>query len=234
MEILTRLTGLRPVGFRAPWFEINPWTPTLLARHQINYCASEMGDDVPYFHENGLVEIPGQWLLEDWEQFAFNADPAWGFVLENCEKVFDLWWREFDAMHDLGCCFVLTLHPWLSGRPSRMRLLEDLVTAMQEKGRVWFARGNEIASYFQKHPEVRREIDFDNEAVGISATVNMAKKRGARPPRAQFSAPSRKTSRPLNHAKAFRRPYALDVGREGAPDNARGGRGPQTLKKISK
>lgn len=163
IEILTRLTGSRPIGFRAPWFEINPWTPALLARHEINYCASEMGDDVPYFHENGLVEIPGQWLLEDWEQFAFNADPAWGIVPENCEKVFDLWWREFEAMHDLGCCFVLTLHPWLSGRPSRMRLLEDLVTAMREKGRVWFARGNEIASYFRKHPEVRREIDFDAE-----------------------------------------------------------------------
>ena len=106
-----------------------------------------MGDDVPYFHENGLVEIPGQWMLEDWEQFAFNADPAWGFVPENCEKVFDLWWREFEAMHDFGCCFVLTLHPWLSGRPSRVRLLEDLVGAMQEKGGVWFARGREIADY---------------------------------------------------------------------------------------
>jgi len=161
IEILTRLTGTRPVGLRAPWFEINPWTPALLQKHHIQYCASEMGDDVPYFHANGLVEIPGQWMLEDWEQFAFNADPAWGFVPENCEKVFDLWWREFEAMHDFGCCFVLTLHPWLSGRPSRVRLLEDLVTAMREKGGVWFARGREIAGYFYKNPEALRETDFD-------------------------------------------------------------------------
>ncbi len=164
MEILTRLTGARPVGFRAPWFEINPWTPELLARHGVAYCASEMGDDVPYRHANGLVEIPGQWLLEDWEQFAFNADPAWGFVPENCEKVFDLWWREFEAMWDFGCCFVLTLHPWLSGRPSRVRLLENLVRAMREKGGVWFARGREIASHFYAHPTARRELDFDATA----------------------------------------------------------------------
>src|SRR6516225_743361 len=52
--ILTRIAGKRPVGFRAPWFEINPWTPELLAKHDIEYCASEMGDDVPYFHGNGL------------------------------------------------------------------------------------------------------------------------------------------------------------------------------------
>ena len=164
IDILTRMTGTRPVGFRAPWFEINPWTPALLAQHDLAYCASEMGDDVPYFHENGLVEIPGQWMLEDWEQFAFNADPAWGVVPENCEKVFDLWWREFEAMHDFGCCFVLTLHPWLSGRPSRVRLLEDLVTAMRGKGGVWFARGHEIASYFRKHPPARQEVDFDMAA----------------------------------------------------------------------
>jgi len=161
MEILKRLTGELPVGYRAPWFETNPWTAALLARHGLGYCASEMGDDVPYLHDNGLVEIPGQWMLEDWEQFAFNADPAWGFVPENCAKVYDLWWREFEAMHDFGCCFVLTLHPWLSGRPSRVRLLEDLVGAMREKGGVWFARGRELASYVRANPGARREMDLD-------------------------------------------------------------------------
>jgi len=161
IEILTKLTGVRPVGYRAPWFEINPWTAALLKKHQVEYCASEMGDDVPYFHSNGLIEIPGQWMLEDWEQFAFNAEPAWGFVPENCAKVYDLWWREFEAMHDFGCCFVLTLHPWLSGRPSRVRLLEELVTSMRERGNIWFARGHEIASYVRENPDARREIDLD-------------------------------------------------------------------------
>jgi peptidoglycan-N-acetylglucosamine deacetylase len=161
---LERRIGERPRGFRAPWFETNPWTADVLARHGLSYSASEMGDDVPYQHPNGVVEIPGQWLLEDWEQFAFNADPAWGFVPENCAKVFDLWWREFEAMHDFGCCFVLTVHPWLCGRPSRVRLLEELITGMQAKGGVWFARGRELADYVRAHPEARREIDFDRLA----------------------------------------------------------------------
>ena len=167
IELLEKISGKRPVGFRAPWFETNPWTADLLLRHGLSYCASEMGDDVPYTHPNGLVEIPGQWLLEDWEQFAFNADPAWGSIPENCEKVFDLWWREFEAMHDYGCCFVLTLHPWLSGRPSRVRLLEDLISAMQAKSGVWFARGSELADYVRANPGARREIDFDR-ALSVS------------------------------------------------------------------
>lgn len=160
LGILERLTGKRPLGFRAPWFETNPWTAGLLARHGLLYGASEMGDDVPYRHPGGLVEIPGQWLLEDWEQFAFNADPAWGAPPESCAKVYDLWWREFEAMHDFGCCFVLTLHPWLSGRPSRVRLLEELVGAMQAKGGVWFARGAEIAAHLRDNPRARQEVEL--------------------------------------------------------------------------
>lgn len=161
LNVIAQLGLPRPSGHRAPWFETNQWTADLLASRGLSYSASEMGDDVPYRHANGLVEIPGQWLLEDWEQFAFNADPAWGFTPENCAKVFDLWWREFEAMHDFGCCFVLTLHPWLSGRPSRVRLLDELVRAMQDKGGVWFARGAEIADWTRSQPAARREIDLD-------------------------------------------------------------------------
>lgn len=161
LGILESITGTRPVGHRAPWFEVNPGTSEILQRHGLLYSASLMSDDVPWIHPNGLVEIPGQWMLEDWEQFAFNADPAWGFLPENCEKVHDLWMREYEAMRDFGCCFVLTLHPWLSGRPSRVRLLERILRDIQSGGDAWIATGSQIASYVLNHPEARREIDPD-------------------------------------------------------------------------
>lgn len=164
VEILDRLGGVRPVGYRAPWFEINPRTPALLVREGFLYDSSLMGDDVPYPLAGGPVEIPAQWMLEDWEQFAFNADPHWGVLPENCDKVYDLWWQEFAAMRDFGCCFVLTMHPWLMGRPSRVRLLERLVRDMRAAGGVWFARGHEIATWASRHPEARREVDLDADA----------------------------------------------------------------------
>jgi peptidoglycan/xylan/chitin deacetylase (PgdA/CDA1 family) len=166
--ILEALAGTRPVGYRAPWFEINPGTPALLAEHGFLYDSSLMGDDVPYRLPESLIEIPAQWMLEDWEQFAFNADPHWGVIPENCAKVYDLWFEEFAAMHDFGCCFVLTMHPWLMGRPSRVRLLERLVGDMQSAGGVWFARGSEIARWFDEHPQARREVDLD----GVSAAAD--------------------------------------------------------------
>lgn len=160
LAILTDIVGSRPLGHRAPWFEINPGTPDLLREFGLIYSASLMGDDVPYLHPNGLVEIPGQWMLEDWEQFAFNPEPAWGFIPENCEKVYDLWWREYEAMRDFGCCFVLTLHPWLSGRPSRVRLLERLIRDIQADNAAWFTTGSELARYVAANPGARRETDL--------------------------------------------------------------------------
>lgn len=161
IEILTQITGVAPRGYRAPWFELNPWTPALLKQNGLSYCASAMGDDVPYRHECGLIEIPGQWMLEDWEQFAFNADPAWGAPPESCAKVYNLWREEFEAMHAYGCCFVLTLHPWLSGRPSRVQLLERLIHFIKEKGGVWFAKASEVADWYASNPSARRETDLD-------------------------------------------------------------------------
>lgn len=164
LGIMERELGLRPRGYRAPWFEINPGSVALLREFGFLYDASLMDDDVPYRHANGLVEIPGQWLLEDWEQFAFNANPAWGSVPEDCDKVFTLWWREFAAMLDYGCCFTLTLHPWLSGRPSRIQMLERFIRAMQDTGEVWFATGSQISEYVATQPRSRREICLDFDA----------------------------------------------------------------------
>ncbi len=82
-----------------------------------------------------------------------TQNPPGGFVPENCEKVYDLWMREYEAMRDFGCCFVLTLHPWLSGRPSRVRLLERIIRDLQADGSAWFATGEEIARHFLDHPD---------------------------------------------------------------------------------
>ena len=161
LAILESEFGIRPSGHRAPWFEINSHTPELLMQYGFEYSASLMRDDVPFCHPNGLIEIPGQWMLEDWEQFAFNADPAWGVIPEDCDKVFRLWWDEFLAMRDFGCCFTLTLHPWLSGRPSRVKLLERLICEILATGDAWFATGSEIAAWYKAHPDARRTIDFD-------------------------------------------------------------------------
>jgi peptidoglycan/xylan/chitin deacetylase (PgdA/CDA1 family) len=147
LEVLERISGIRPVGHRAPWFATNDVTPEILKSRGLLYSASEMGADAPYVHPNGLVEIPLQWTLEDWEQFAFHAEPAIGFQPAEPEKVYRLWSEEFRAAADIGGCHVLTMHPFIMGRMVKVRLLERLIRDMSESGRAWFARGREVAEW---------------------------------------------------------------------------------------
>ncbi len=39
-----------------------------------------------------------------------------------------------------------------------------VITAMKAKPGVWFARGAEIARWYDQTPEARREVDFDRLA----------------------------------------------------------------------
>jgi hypothetical protein len=50
-------------------------------------------------------------------------------------------------MHAENGCFVLTCHPFVSGRASRIVLLEDLVTSMRRARGVWFTTGEEVARW---------------------------------------------------------------------------------------
>jgi peptidoglycan/xylan/chitin deacetylase (PgdA/CDA1 family) len=151
LAILRDQLGVRPAGYRSPSWDVNVWTPGLLKTHGLLYDSSLMGDDVPYDLDTPagpLTEVPVQWLLDDAPLFrhvygATNAiaDPA---------RVRGLWSSEFRAMHREHGCFVLTCHPFISGRASRVRLLEDLVADMRRQRGVWFTTCEEVARWHEK------------------------------------------------------------------------------------
>lgn len=149
-EVLEPLTGTRPRGFRAPWWELNERTPELLAAAGFAYDSSLMDDDVPYRLQTAagtLIELPVHWSLDDWEQYAFLPEPDIGSIIELPSKVLELWTVELDAMREEGCLLVLTMHPFLSGRPARARMLGEFLARVRERGDVWLARAGEIADH---------------------------------------------------------------------------------------
>ena len=151
LGILADGLGVRPSGYRSPSWDVNVHTPRVVKEHGFLYDSSLMGNDVPYevpTEAGSLIEIPVQWLLDDAPLFrhvygATNAiaDPA---------RVFDLWSREFVAMHAENGCFVLTCHPFVIGRASRIALLEDLVGFMRKHRGVWFTTCEEVAMWHAK------------------------------------------------------------------------------------
>jgi peptidoglycan/xylan/chitin deacetylase (PgdA/CDA1 family) len=150
LESLERITGRRPEGFRAPWWELTDATPALLAEYGFRWDSSMMDDDRPYLLDTGkgvLVELPVHWMLDDWEQYAFLPEPNVGAVIESPAKVLDLWTGELDALAAEGGLMILTSHPFLSGRASRVATLERVVDHARGAGGIWIAPLSEIAAH---------------------------------------------------------------------------------------
>lgn len=153
LQALEEVAGVRPVGYRAPMWEPTYATPGLLADRGFLYDSTLMDSDHPYeLAVDGrpgasIVEIPIQWALDDWEQYCFIPDVSGTGLIESPTKAVELWRLEFQGLRDAGGCFVLTNHPFLSGRPSRAAALETLVEEVVADPAVWVASLEEIAGH---------------------------------------------------------------------------------------
>jgi cytosine deaminase len=154
LAALKRVAGLRPTGYRAPMWETTYATPGLLLDRGIEYDSSLMDCDVPYaLAEHGgpnarsLVEIPVHWALDDWEQYAYLPEVFGSGLIESPAKVLEMWSLELRAIYDDSGCFSLTNHPFLSGRPARLRALEQLIEVMKSLPTLWIAPAGDIARH---------------------------------------------------------------------------------------
>jgi peptidoglycan-N-acetylglucosamine deacetylase len=152
LEALWDVAGVRPAGYRAPMWEMTYNTPRLLADRGLLYDSSLMDSDHPYRlavagSEATLIEIPAYWGLDDWEQYAFLPDLIGSGVIESPAKALEMWTLELDAMHAIGAAFVLTCHPFLSGRPARARALELLIDKMAALPGLWITTVGEVAQH---------------------------------------------------------------------------------------
>jgi peptidoglycan/xylan/chitin deacetylase (PgdA/CDA1 family) len=165
LAALEEVAGVRPVGYRAPMWELNYHSPGLLAERGFLYDSSLMDADVPYelatstaAGPTSLVEIPLQWALDDWEQYCYLPGISGSGLIETPAKALALWRAEFDAMRAEGACFVLTCHPFLSGRPSRAAALDELLAAAAGAPDVWVASLAEIAEHVRSLDLAPREV----------------------------------------------------------------------------
>lgn len=150
LEALER-RGVRPVGYRAPWWDASHRTLDLIAEHGFAYDASLFDGDVPYAVSTPtrtVVEIPQSWALDDWERYAYLPDPPTGLGgIERPSAVADAWWEEIDGCRDAGAVCVPVMHPFLSGRPARARALGTLIDRVLADDTIWVTTMSEIAAH---------------------------------------------------------------------------------------
>jgi peptidoglycan-N-acetylglucosamine deacetylase len=152
IDDLTRITGTRPTGYRAPSWNFSPNTLSILRELGFRYESSLMADDSPYEilqngEPTGIVELPVEWILDDAPLF----DPR-GQSYMNPRDLARVWIDEFDKAYEEGTMFVLTMHPHVIGHRSRMIALEQVIDHIRSKpaSSVWWATHGAAAEYVRR------------------------------------------------------------------------------------
>jgi peptidoglycan/xylan/chitin deacetylase (PgdA/CDA1 family) len=124
---LEGISGERPVGYRSPSWDMTAEVFPALRDLGVGYDSSLMGDDVPY-EVDGVVEVPVDWVTDDAPYYRYvGGDPR---PPTPTGPIRDAWAAEIAAAKRHGTLCMITVHPWLSGRPARVAVLEELLGAV--------------------------------------------------------------------------------------------------------
>lgn len=146
LEVFRTQVGVVPSGFRSPAWEITPAMLAALVKRGMRYDSSLMGYDHPY-QIGGLVEVPVQWQIDDAIYFKFQGGGADRWPPEPARAVETGWRDEFEAGRAFGQLFMITVHPWISGRAQRVAMLERLLEGIVAQDDVWVATAAGIADW---------------------------------------------------------------------------------------
>ena len=154
LEALHAAAGVRPVGYRAPMWELSYGLPAILARHGFLYDSGLMDADHPYRLATGpeegaasIIELPAHWSLDDWEPYNYLPGITGSGVIASPADVLARWTLELEAIVADGALFMLTNHPFISGRASRAVALEKLMERARAIDGLWIASAEQIAAH---------------------------------------------------------------------------------------
>jgi peptidoglycan/xylan/chitin deacetylase (PgdA/CDA1 family) len=148
LHALKSRLGVVPTGYRSPAGEVSANLFKLLQRFDFLYDSSLMDDVNPYRHtlpdgSRGAIELPWHWSLDDAPYALFSVkNPRPIFTNEHMLSIFK---EEFREIYRWGGLYDIIFHPQVSGRPSRLNLIRELIAFIRTFPGVWFATGTEVA-----------------------------------------------------------------------------------------
>lgn len=185
IELIEEISGKRPTGYVAPWWEFSNVTNELLLKHGLKYDHSLMHNDFhPYYvrvgdswtrinyslpakqwmkplvrgQETDLIEIPANWYLDDLPPMMFikKSPNSFGFV--NPRDIEQMWRDQFDWVYRENdyAVFGMTIHPDVSGRPQVLLAHERLIEHINSHDGIKWVTFDEIADDFaQRYPRTK-------------------------------------------------------------------------------
>lgn len=152
--------GIRPVGYRSPYWDYSESTLDLVEQFGFVYDSSLMARDlVPYRprrwqvrweqgcvagRASAVLEIPVNWYLDDFPPLAYVGGVQPG--QQDTDTIYKRWKDIFDYAYERvpNACYATAVHPQIIGQAHHMMWFERLVEYIASKDGVWFATCAEI------------------------------------------------------------------------------------------
>ena len=118
IEVIEKMTGQRPRGWRGPLYNASKYSPDLLIEEGFIYDATLMGDDVPYIlktAQGSVIELPSHWAMDDWPHYTHSMDMNYMMTIKSPDEAMNVFMSEFEAMYDFGGLWVTVWHPSFPG-----------------------------------------------------------------------------------------------------------------------
>ncbi|WP_207537167.1 polysaccharide deacetylase family protein [Sabulicella rubraurantiaca] len=146
---IARVTGAPPVGWLGPGLTQTLETTDILAAHGIRYCADWVVDDVPVPIQTAhgpIWSMPYSVELNDIPMIMIQHHRA----EELQERSLAQLDRLLEESEEEGCKVMgLAVHPYISGVPHRIGVLERTLEMIAARPDVVFAQGREILKWWE-------------------------------------------------------------------------------------
>jgi peptidoglycan/xylan/chitin deacetylase (PgdA/CDA1 family) len=179
IDLIEKVSGKKPRGYVAPWWEMSNSTAALLLKYGFKYDHSQGYRDFQPFYarvgdtwnvidysktagewmhplkhgkEIDLVEVGANWYVDDLPPMMFmkKAPNSHGFV--SPRAVEEIWKDAFDWVYremDYAV-FAFTIHPDVAGRPQVLLMLERMIEHINRQSGTKWMTFEEIAADFRK------------------------------------------------------------------------------------
>lgn len=139
--------GAKVEGYRAPEGALSENSIKLLVKHEFSYDTSMIDTFIPYKHaDTDLIELPISPVFDDWASYGYGEE-LWSRLFPPNSMVQELWQDEFEGIYELGGVVIIVMHPQLTGRPGRLKLLDQLIGFIKSHSDVELTTCSQIAGY---------------------------------------------------------------------------------------
>ncbi|MHA1568907.1 MAG: polysaccharide deacetylase family protein [Alphaproteobacteria bacterium] len=153
LDTLRRISGQKITGWLSPAKSESMNTLDLVAARGIDYVCDWVNDDMPFPIEtrNGTIfSMPHSHEIDD-QTIMLHYHHSEEQFTQQIEDQFRVLYNE--AAEQGGRILAITIHPWMSGQPHRIKALERGLAHVMSHDGVWSASGREILAAFKQQQE---------------------------------------------------------------------------------